>query len=1044
MQFGNSRARMRVLLIALIGFTSTQLAAHLPDDFVLETYVADLQRPVDIEWAPNGLLFVAEKSGTVAVIENGVLQPESFINIREQVNRAIDRGLLGLAIHPDFPSTPYVYLLHVYDPPETAGLTGNDKPDGQGQRVARLIRVTADAATGYKSAIPGSEVVILGKNSTWENIGDPTADQLDIDAPFACGPEGAFVDDCIPADGLSHSIGMVTFGADGMLYVGNGDASTWTTVNPGSVRALRVDSLAGKIMRIDPETGLGLPDNPYWDGNADSNRSRVWHLGLRNPFRFRQHPATDEWWIADVGWEDWEELNRAPAGADFGWPCYEGGNGGLLQQAGYSSLTACQEYYASDAAVAPAYSYPHRSGFGGSIIVGEFYQANKWPAEYQGSLMISDFAFQELSIAKFIGDTVVVTPFGDDVLSVDLAVGPDGDIYSANVATGDIERIRYVGDGSSGGGEGTVIARFGADFAGPAPVPGWSYTWNANGPVGDRSAEQDLLYTGNFRYDSDGVAGLPDATAMNFGFIGPSTMHPGKGQEQGEADDRYAIARWAVSQDGFYELNNGQILQNGCEFTNGVDLLIMVDEQIVHQHVIEGGIPDSINEDLDYLETGSSIAVAVGPNGKDGCDQVQIDWDVVYTSGTPPVGEAPVVTISSPPGDQLWRVDDMVSFTGSAMDAEDGDLSGDALLWEGNIIHNTHSHPGFYLENGATGSLIYPDHGDNSYIELCLVATDSDGRKGKDCIDLRPEVSTYSFETVPAGLEITYNGESDLAPYSVDIQVGGERLVSAPWMQGDFVFSGWSNGGQASQQIIVGDLDTSLVATYLELEGPIEETVTATSSSGDDAEETQGGAVILDSANLDMTLDADNQVIGLRFSGVNIEPGALITDAYIQFTADEASSDPTSLVIQVQASDSADEFMAQAGDISSRSLGNAEIAWSPTAWLSAGDAAISQRTPNLAEIMAEVIARPNWTSGNAMAFVISGEGRRVARAFDSPQGGAPMLVVTFANPDSGPTTPPPPTPPSGGGGGGGSAVGGLFLVALLIPAFMRRRLKLGL
>ena len=75
--------------------------AHLPAGFELETYAAGLNRPLDLEWAPNGLLYVAEKSGTVAVVDNGIPEPVPFINIRDQVNRQADRGLLGIAVHPD-------------------------------------------------------------------------------------------------------------------------------------------------------------------------------------------------------------------------------------------------------------------------------------------------------------------------------------------------------------------------------------------------------------------------------------------------------------------------------------------------------------------------------------------------------------------------------------------------------------------------------------------------------------------------------------------------------------------------------------------------------------------------------------------------------------------------------------------------------------------------------------------------------------------------------------------------------------------------------
>lgn len=142
-------------------------------------------------------------------------------------------------------------------------MTGTVGPDGKGQRVAQLIRVTADNATGFATAIDGSQVVLLGTASTWSEIGDPSAEQVDLNAPWTCGPAGAYVDDCVPAEGISHTIGTVQFGSDGSLYVGSGDASTWTTVDPRALRSLDPDSLAGKILRIDPITGEGLPGNPY-------------------------------------------------------------------------------------------------------------------------------------------------------------------------------------------------------------------------------------------------------------------------------------------------------------------------------------------------------------------------------------------------------------------------------------------------------------------------------------------------------------------------------------------------------------------------------------------------------------------------------------------------------------------------------------------------------------------------------------------------------------------------------------------------------------
>ena len=150
-------------------------------------------------------MFIGQKDGRVRVFQNGVLLPTSFINISSQVNNYWDRGLLGLAIHPDFPNTPYVYLLYTYDPP---GATDN----GGGARVSRLLRVSADP-NNTNVSLPGSEVVLLGTNSTFANIGDPNG----IDGPPSCQTGSVYVQDCIAADSPSHTIGTLAFGTDGSL-----------------------------------------------------------------------------------------------------------------------------------------------------------------------------------------------------------------------------------------------------------------------------------------------------------------------------------------------------------------------------------------------------------------------------------------------------------------------------------------------------------------------------------------------------------------------------------------------------------------------------------------------------------------------------------------------------------------------------------------------------------------------------------------------------------------------------------------------------------
>jgi len=123
------------------------------DNLVDETVYDGLTQPTSFAFSPDGRnTYIAEKSGLVKVSRDGNLQSQSFIDIRDQVNNTRDRGLLDIAVHPDFESNPYIYLLFTYDPPEVFDnvddfLAG---PDRNGNRAGRLIRVTADASTGYR------------------------------------------------------------------------------------------------------------------------------------------------------------------------------------------------------------------------------------------------------------------------------------------------------------------------------------------------------------------------------------------------------------------------------------------------------------------------------------------------------------------------------------------------------------------------------------------------------------------------------------------------------------------------------------------------------------------------------------------------------------------------------------------------------------------------------------------------------------------------------------------------------------------------------
>ncbi|OUL17518.1 LamG-like jellyroll fold domain-containing protein [Nostoc sp. 106C] len=419
-----------------------------------DTVISGLVQPTAIDWTPSGqlpdgqLMFVAQKSGVVRVFKNGSLLPTPFIDISQQVNNVSDRGLLDIAVHPDFIHNPYVYLLFTYDPPEVYQNTGLAGPDQEGNRAGRLIRVTADASTNYTTAIPGSEVILLGKNSTWNNFNGFVNSTVEFNEPPAgILPNGQNIQDFLAGDSTTHSIGTVKFGPDGALYVSNGDATSYNQVDPRTFRVQDIDNLSGKILRIDPLTGQGLPNNPFYNGDPNSNRSKVYQYGLRNAFRFTIDPQTGQVYIGEVGWTQWEEINAGGPGANYGWPYYEGGSGVSLQTSGYKDLSQSQAFYASGQTTTPAiYALNHSTSGINAIIMGDLYTGTAYPQQYWGDLFFNDLGqgiVRNLSFDSAGNVTSVETFATNAQIVVQINMGPDGNLYFVDLDNGSVGRWRF-------------------------------------------------------------------------------------------------------------------------------------------------------------------------------------------------------------------------------------------------------------------------------------------------------------------------------------------------------------------------------------------------------------------------------------------------------------------------------------------------------------------------------------------------------------------------------------------------------------------------
>ncbi|TWT46338.1 outer membrane biogenesis protein BamB [Thalassoglobus neptunius] len=164
--------------------------------------------------------------------------------------------------------------------------------------------------------------------------------------------------------------------------------------------------------------------------------------------------------------------------------------------------------------------------------------------------------------------------------------------------------------------------------------------------------------------------------------------------------------------------------------------------------------------------------------------------------------------------------------------------------------------------------------------------------------------------------------------------------------------------------------------------------------ANDDVEEAESGDVSSGSSDLEIVEDGGNQTVGLRFTDIPLARGTTIRSAYLQFTCDEASDVPTSVVITAEATGNAKEFESNSHNVSSRAQTAAKVDWKPEPWTRPGAATEAERTPDLSALIQEIVNREDWKPGNSIALMISGTGKRVAVSSSGRgQKGAARLLI---------------------------------------------------
>lgn len=734
-------------------------AATLPEGFTDVAVFTGLDRPTAVRFAPDGRIFVAEKSGRVKVFSDlWDATPDTFVDLSTNVHDYWDRGLLGLALDPAFPMRPYVYVLYTYDyDPNTPGIPaprwGDVCPTPPGPNAdgcvvnGRLSRLEI----GPGNTLVGGEQVLL-ENNWCQQYPSHSVGALSF------GPEGALYVQA--GDGASFVV--VDYGqGGGFLFgtptpknpcgdppAGRGGVQTPPTAEGGALRSQDLRTASdpvtwdGSVLRVDPDTGAAWPDNPLVGGGTTED-DRTIAYGLRNPFRSTFRPGTSELWIGDVGWNDWEEINRIVAPADatvenFGWPCYEGSD----RQSGYdgTNLDICENLYAAGpgAIAAPFYAYRHSEHVdpagdgcptGSSSIAGlAFYGTGTYPATYEGALFFADYSrdciYVILSGASGLPDLSTRTAFEVGASNpVDLQRGPGGDLYYADFDGGTIRRIQY----TAGNTPPTAVALADPD----------------NGPV-----------------------------PLKVHFDGSSSSDPDPGAT--------LFYRWDLDGDGDYD-----------------------DSTIV-------------NPVYTYTVAGT---VVVGLQVTDDRGATSTDTVPIYPGNT-----RPTARVTAPPPTLLWRVGDAIAFSGEGTDPEDGPLPPSSMHWDIFLHHcpgglgDCHPHLVEQHDGVSGGTFVAPDHEWYSYLEFELTVTDSGGLDGTDSVAVDPLTVTNTYESDPPGLELVVGGVAGTTPFDRPAIVGSTNSLSAPSPQtlGDtrYYWTSWSDGGAQSHDFQAGETPEKRLATF--------------------------------------------------------------------------------------------------------------------------------------------------------------------------------------------------------------------------------------
>jgi glucose/arabinose dehydrogenase/PKD repeat protein len=873
---------MAVLLVgtaaASVGLCQSASALTLPPDFREDIIFSGLTQPTAVAFAADGRVFVSEKRGLIKVFTS--LQdttPDVVADLRSDVHDFWDRGLLGMALDPNFPTKNVIYVLYTYDAP-----IGGSAP------------VFNDACSDPN----GNGCVVSGRLSRLTNVGTD---------PSTVNQQVLINDWCQQYP--SHSIGSLAFGPDGALYVSGGDGASFNGVDygqagsplnpcgdpPGGVGgamspptaeggALRSQdlrtaadptSLDGAILRLNPDTGAAMSDNPLASSN-DPNARRIIAYGLRNPFRMTFRPGTNELWVGDVGWNDWEEIDRVTdvggAVENFGWPCYEGDKQGSARQAGYdaANVTVCENLYGqAGAVVAPYFSYKHSDKVivneacpqGGSSIAGlafQFYTGGPYPPEYDGALFFADYSrnciwAMERAGSQLPSPSNIKSFVGGAGSPVQLTMSPGGELFYVDIGGGTVRRIRYTAplptaedkalnhpataSSSYPGGfepgkavDGDLTTRWSSTFT---DGQWWQVDLGSARQVSSVRVNWETAYASQYTISTstDGTS-FSLAATVNITQAGvQTTTFTSRSARYVRVTGVTRATAWGIS---FWDVNvygpadavNNPPKAVATATPNSGDppLAVSFDgtgssdpdgDALAYSWDLNGdgtfGDSTASKPTFTYNAAGNYTASLRVSDGKGATDTASVTIRVGL----------PRVTIATPTASLRWAVGDAIGFSGSAVDNTGKAIPASGLSWSLILHHGAcpdcHDHFLQTFAGVSSGSFNAPDHGYPSSLELKLTATDANGLQNSASVVLQPKTVNLTLATSPSGLEVVLNGGTATAPFTSTVIVGSSNTVSAATPQtlnGTWQFASWSDGGAQTHAITAPATDATYTATF--------------------------------------------------------------------------------------------------------------------------------------------------------------------------------------------------------------------------------------